>query len=82
MFEPKYHFTYRAKNGVRDPHILRGPYGKFYMVATDMQASQGWSSNHGIVLMRQYKYVFFFSGNPTAGGGKVSGYAVADDPAG
>jgi hypothetical protein len=38
--------------GVRDPHVMRGPDGKFYMVATDMRASKGWESNHGIVLMK------------------------------
>lgn len=40
------------KGGVRDPHILRGPDGKFYMTVTDMDAAQGWSSNHGIVLLK------------------------------
>ena len=40
------------KKGVRDPHILRGEDGWFYMVVTDMRSSQGWSSNRGIVLMR------------------------------
>lgn len=38
--------------GVRDPHILRGKDGYFYMVVTDMQCRYGWSSNRGIVLMR------------------------------
>src|SRR5574344_1688674 len=38
--------------GMRDPHILRGEDGMFYMVATDMRASQGWSSNRGIVMLR------------------------------
>ncbi len=38
---------------VRDPHILRGEDGKtFYMVATDMRSSLGWSSNRGMVLMK------------------------------
>ncbi len=38
--------------GVRDPHILRGHDGCFYMVVTDMRSSLGWASNRGIVLMR------------------------------
>jgi hypothetical protein len=38
--------------GLRDPHILRGEDGFFYMVATDMRSAMGWSSNRGIVLMR------------------------------
>ena len=39
-------------NGLRDPHILRGEDGNFYMVATDMRSALGWSSNRGMVLMR------------------------------
>ena len=38
---------------VRDPHILRSEDGKtFYMVATDMRSSLGWSSNRGMVLLK------------------------------
>lgn len=44
--------TISLKKGVRDPHILRGEDGYFYMVVTDMRSSQGWSSNRGMVLMR------------------------------
>ena len=44
--------TISLKKGVRDPHILRGEDGYFYMVVTDMRSSQGWTSNRGIVLMR------------------------------
>ena len=40
------------KKAVRDPHILRGEDGKFYMVVTDMKSSDGWSSNDGLVLLR------------------------------
>ena len=40
------------KKGVRDPHILRGENGYFYMVVTDMRSHEGWSSNRGMVLMR------------------------------
>lgn len=40
------------KKGVRDPHILRGEDGKFYMVVTDMRSEEGWASNRGIVLMK------------------------------
>ena len=39
-------------NGLRDPHILRGKDGYFYMVITDMMSSKGWDSNRGIVMMR------------------------------
>ncbi len=39
--------------GVRDPHILRGEDGKFYMVATDMSANKnGWESNPGMILLK------------------------------
>ncbi len=44
--------TISIKKGVRDPHILRGEDGKFYMVVTDMRSHEGWSSNRGIVLMK------------------------------
>lgn len=38
---------------VRDPHILRAEDGKtFYMVATDMKSSLGWTSNRGLVMLR------------------------------
>lgn len=38
--------------GVRDPHILRGEDGKFYLVVTDMVSAKGWSSNRGMILMK------------------------------
>lgn len=43
------------KGGVRDPHILRGHDGNFYMVVTDMRTSEpncNWACNHGIVLLK------------------------------
>ena len=40
------------KKAVRDPHILRGEDGYFYMVVTDMRSDEGWSSNDGLVLLR------------------------------
>jgi len=44
--------TVAIKKGIRDPHLIRGNDGKFYMVATDMKCSEGWSSNRGIVLYK------------------------------
>ena len=44
--------TISLKKGVRDPHLLRGDDGWFYMVCTDMRSSEGWHSNRGIVMMR------------------------------
>ncbi len=44
--------TISYKAGVRDPHILRGEDGYFYMVVTDMRSSEGWASNRGLVLLR------------------------------
>jgi len=38
--------------GLRDPHILRGKDGWFYMAVTDMKSALGWNSNRGLVLMR------------------------------
>lgn len=38
---------------IRDPHILRGEDGKtFYIVATDMKCTAGWSSNDGLVMLK------------------------------
>lgn len=77
-------FTYRAMNrgepviasadisltgGVRDPHILRGEDGKFYMVVTDMVSANGWSSNRGMVLLKSDNLVDWTSSTvhiPTA----------------
>ena len=54
------------KKAVRDPHILRGENGDFYMVVTDMKSSEGWSSNDGLVLLKSsnlidwtHKYIDF-----------------------
>ena len=38
--------------GVRDPHLLRGEDGAFYMVLTDMVSDRGWDSNRGLILLR------------------------------
>jgi beta-xylosidase len=41
--------------GIRDPHILRGMDGCYYIVATDMHTydpKQGWGANPGIVLLK------------------------------
>lgn len=44
--------TIAYKAGVRDPHILRGEDGYFYMVVTDMRSEEGWTSNRGLILLR------------------------------
>lgn len=51
-----------STGGVRDPHILRGADGKtFYMVATDMVAASGWSSNRAMVLLKSADLVHWTS---------------------
>ena len=40
--------TISESGGIRDPHILRGEDGRYYIVATDMHTfdpKQGWGSN-------------------------------------
>lgn len=38
--------------GIRDPHILRGEKGDYYLVATDMNTvKNGWRENPGIVML-------------------------------
>lgn len=49
--------TIAMMKAVRDPHLLRGNEGWFYMVATDMDWDKGKWSNHGIVMMRSKNLV-------------------------
>lgn len=44
--------TVALKRGLRDPHLLRGHDGWFYLVATDMRSADGWASNRGLVMMK------------------------------
>lgn len=45
--------TISESGGIRDPHILRGEDGQYYIVATDMNTvKNGWTENPGIVLMK------------------------------
>ncbi len=45
--------TISKSGGIRDPHILRGEDGFFYLVATDMNTvKNGWTENSGIVMMK------------------------------
>lgn len=41
-----------STGGMRDPHLLRGEDGNFYMVTTDMISRLGWDSNRGMVLLK------------------------------
>jgi len=41
-----------GKGCVRDPYILRGQDGYFYIVATNMKSEEGWTSNHAIVTWK------------------------------
>jgi hypothetical protein len=38
--------------GIRDPYLMRGEDGMFYMALTDMASSKGWTSNRGIILSK------------------------------
>jgi hypothetical protein len=58
-----------STGGVRDPHILRGEKGDYYMVATDMVSANGWNSNRGMVLLKSTNLVDWTSAKvhiPTA----------------
>jgi len=46
-----------SSGGVRDPHILRGQDGAYYMAATDMVSAQGWASNRAMVLLKSTNLV-------------------------
>lgn len=40
----------QGTGGARDPYIFRAQDGTFYIVATDMKAEQGWTSNHALTI--------------------------------
>ena len=57
--------TISESGGIRDPHILRGEDGCYYIVATDMfthDPKQGWGANPGIVLLKSKDLVSWTHG--------------------
>lgn len=42
----------KGKQCVRDPFILRGEDGFFYIIGTDMKSEEGWVSNHALVTWK------------------------------
>lgn len=45
--------TISSRGGVRDPHILRGEDGMFYMVVTDLYVPRdGWNNNKAMVFLK------------------------------
>lgn len=42
----------KGKKCVRDPYIMRGENGYFYIIGTDMKSSEGWTSNHALVTWK------------------------------
>ncbi|WP_455587117.1 family 43 glycosylhydrolase [Bacteroides sp.] len=54
--------TISDTGGIRDPHILRGDDGYYYMVVTDMKSDNGWNSNHAIILLRSSDLINWTSG--------------------
>ena len=60
--------TISESGGIRDPHILRGEDGCYYIVATDMMvAKNGWNENPGIVLMKSKDLVNWTHGKINLG---------------
>lgn len=41
-----------GKQCVRDPYILKGQDGYYYIIGTDMKSSEGWVSNHALVTWK------------------------------
>lgn len=41
-----------GKKCVRDPYIFKGKDGLYYIVGTDMKCTEGWESNHALVVWR------------------------------
>lgn len=42
----------KGKKCVRDPYILKGKDGFYYIVGTDMKCDEGWESNHALVTWK------------------------------
>lgn len=42
----------KGKKCVRDPYIMKGQDGNFYIIGTDMKCEEGWTSNHALVTWR------------------------------
>ena len=60
--------TISESGGIRDPHILRGEDGCYYIVATDMNVMKnGWTENPGIVLMKSKDLVNWTHGKINLG---------------
>lgn len=43
---------HKGKKCVRDPYILKGRDGFYYIVGTDMKCEEGWESNHALVTWK------------------------------
>lgn len=41
-----------GKKSVRDPYLLKGEDGFYYIIGTDMAASEGWTSNHALITWK------------------------------
>lgn len=41
-----------GKKSVRDPYILKGEDGFYYIIGTDMRSMEGWTSNHALVTWK------------------------------
>ncbi|MCM1364888.1 MAG: glycoside hydrolase family 43 protein [Faecalibacterium sp.] len=41
-----------GKQCVRDPYILRGEDGYYYIIGTDMRCEEGWTSNHALITWK------------------------------
>ncbi len=42
----------KGKKSVRDPYIVKGQDGYYYIIGTDMKCIEGWTSNHALVTWK------------------------------
>lgn len=42
----------KGKQCVRDPYIVKGQDGYYYIIGTDMKSKEGWTSNHALVTWK------------------------------
>ncbi len=47
----------KGKKCVRDPYILKGKDGFYYIIGTDMKCTEGWTSNHALVTWKSANLV-------------------------
>ncbi len=51
------HTSFLGTGCIRDPFIFKGEDGFYYILATDMKSSLGWTSNHAIIILKTKDFI-------------------------